>query len=410
MVLSDITHRAFAAFSSSSTTYHRTPDGLTLEMVLQGQTSPPFSLNDFSNYLKSTYCNENLLFYEAVMAYRGKCRDDFQMDPIVHFETNKLNHVLLKDGKTQFNFSSSDISMLSDKEKDSFINIQIMFEEILTNFILSEAPQEINIPYEVRNQLLQQYETEKLYHPALLYPACTAVIELLRISAFIPFATDPNRLTTKSMKSSLSSTFSARKLKSTPSLISTKSDNLSLSDQSVSLLPNSPTTAAYDTGFIKRITSSFKFKYSSSNNSSNNSNNSSNNSNNSSNNSNNSSNNSNNSSNNSNSSSDINNNSNISNGNDNTGTSPESPKTSNWRQINIPEISPFKITSSMVAQQNMKKSPSITISEEISADTSTSTTTNSSSSSSDSSNINGNTEDTNNDSNIKDNNTVTIIN
>jgi hypothetical protein len=205
------------------------PEGLTLEMVLLNQTSPPFSLKDFSDYLKVTYCNENLLFYEAVADYKQRCIAYFNLNT----NEQKPEPILLSDG-IPFDFSNQSIHVLSTREKMWFETLKNKFEIILQDFILSDAEQEINIPYEIRHQLLQSYQTQQSYHPALLYPACSAVVELLRISAFIPFATDPHRYYCP-----------IKKKKEIP---------MPIPEQSTS------------NNFLRRITTSLKFRYSSSSN------------------------------------------------------------------------------------------------------------------------------------------------
>jgi len=195
MVFSDIAQKALSGFSSSSSSTSNTataaandmtilaPDGLTLEMVLLDQAPPPFSLKDFSEYLKLTYCNENLLFYEAVIEYKDRCSAyfDIQLDENA-LHSSKPVPVILSDNRI-FDFSTYTKHVLTPREQLWFDTLIYKFEVILKDFILSDAPQEINIPYEVRHQLLQSYQTQQLYHPALLFPACSAVVELLRISA-----------------------------------------------------------------------------------------------------------------------------------------------------------------------------------------------------------------------------------
>ncbi|KAI8093778.1 uncharacterized protein BX664DRAFT_385145 [Halteromyces radiatus] len=114
--------------------------GMTLEMVLNDQVAPPFSLRDFTDYLDQTYSFENLAFYRA-------------------------------------------------------------FHWIIETFIQNNAVQEINIPADMKSQLLSYLEHQQ-YHPALLHPACSSILELLRVSAFIPFATDPHRITHHSFHTS----------------------------------------------------------------------------------------------------------------------------------------------------------------------------------------------------------------
>ncbi|KAG2190867.1 hypothetical protein INT46_001533 [Mucor plumbeus] len=281
MVFSDIAQKALNGFSSSSsspTTNDITilaPDGLTLEMVLLDQTPSPFSLKDFSEYLKITYCNENLLFYEAVTEYKDRCCAYFgiHLDETTSHSSKPIP-VILSDNRI-FDFSTYTKHVLTPREQLWFDTLIYKFEVILKDFILSDAPQEINIPYEVRHQLLQSYQTQQLYHPSLLFPACSAVIELLRISAFIPFATDPNRLYCPMKKKNL-----VKKQKSSP-VISTNIDLFtSSSSPPIPVLPPMPLTPPPPTplptdittstsvGFLKRITATFKIRYSSSSSSS----------------------------------------------------------------------------------------------------------------------------------------------
>lgn len=261
MVFSEIAQKALNGLSTTTSTHAINnndpmiiiaPEGLTLEMVLLNQTSSPFSLKDFSDYLKATYCNENLLFYEAVTEYKQRCIAYFNLDE----DEQKPEPVLLSDGKTFFDFSIKSIHVLSRREKTWFETLKSKFEFILKEFILSDGEQEINIPYETRHQLLQSYRTQQSYHPALLYPACSAVVELLRISAFIPFATDPYRYYCPMKKKK---SFSSNKSKH---VITTTATEV------IPPLPTPPLPIPEpsSSNFLKRITTTFKFRYSSSNN------------------------------------------------------------------------------------------------------------------------------------------------
>ncbi|KAI8150089.1 RGS domain-containing protein [Fennellomyces sp. T-0311] len=162
-------------------------DGMTLEKVLQNQTASPFSLHDFADYLEQTYCAENLAFYMAVTDYQRSARLYFGSTP----ET--LDKPVIISGRP-FQFRDSEQDMLNHEERIRFDTLKAKFNDIIERFILTNAPQEVNIPYELRHQLLNTYHEHQSYHPAQLKPACVAVVELLRISAFIPFVTDPSRL------------------------------------------------------------------------------------------------------------------------------------------------------------------------------------------------------------------------
>ncbi|KAI7899963.1 RGS domain-containing protein [Cokeromyces recurvatus] len=273
MVFSDITQKSLNQVPSNmndTTIWSIVPEGLTLETVLEDKSPSPFSLKDFSDYLKLTYCDENLLFYEAVNDYKTQCSTYFN-SYLGHGEKNSKEDVFIPESMTRFNFTSLTQSTLTPKEQLLFETLKHKFETILQEFILSDSPQEINIPYEIRHQLLNSYQIQQSYHPSLFHPAFQAVVELLRISAFIPFVTDPNRIHSFNnnsviSKKSTSSLLLFKRQKGNPSLLSTTS--IHSNNNSLILPPtpsSSPTTAftSYNPsnnniGFLKRITTSFK--------------------------------------------------------------------------------------------------------------------------------------------------------
>ncbi|ORZ26173.1 hypothetical protein BCR42DRAFT_486217 [Absidia repens] len=184
-------------------------DGFTLEMVLEDKVPSPFSLNDFINYLDQTYCTENLAFYQAVAEYRTTSQ--FFFGPVTtkaprpdgssqqeEAEQGKLpsspTAVQLMNGQF-FTFQKNQYHLLAPEEKSCFDYMMVQFDTIIDQFIKVNANQEINIPADMKQQLLVNAYQHHCYHPSLLAPACTSILELLRISAFIPFITDPQRLT-----------------------------------------------------------------------------------------------------------------------------------------------------------------------------------------------------------------------
>lgn len=182
-----ICHHGDSNSSSISAT-----DGLTLEKVLENQASRPYSLREFADYLEQTYCSENLSFYMAVTDYRESARLYFGSSP----DTLKSHATVpTLDGQTMaFWFRLDEEPLLNHELQIRFKTLRAKFQDILERFIFTNAPQEVNIPYELRHQLLQTHRDQHCFHPALLKPPCVAVVELMRISAFIPFATDPDRM------------------------------------------------------------------------------------------------------------------------------------------------------------------------------------------------------------------------
>jgi hypothetical protein len=160
------------------------------------------------------------------------------------FENHQMKSTLLPKSVRlvnghYFTFHKNQCHLLASEEQACFDYMMMQFDQIIDQFIQINANQEINIPADMKQQLLMNAHQYHCYHPSLLAPAYTSILELLRISAFIPFITDPQRLAlfsnnSNNLSSSCSSNFT---FVSTSSSISTTS---SLSS-STSLASSSPT-------------------------------------------------------------------------------------------------------------------------------------------------------------------------
>ncbi|KAI8377627.1 uncharacterized protein BYT42DRAFT_546287 [Radiomyces spectabilis] len=189
------------------------PEDLTLETVLNDE-SPYVMLAEFKNYLEKTYCGENLAFYTAV--------HDYQRAVQAAFGDLLDNAVILSSGYP-FHFNVAEEAWLTPHEKVRFDALKIKFDTIIQQHILTNAVQEINIRYDIRDTLLKSNQQDRSYHPRLLTPSCDAVVELMRASSFIPFAANlvrtasaPASPSTKKMNRALYQ--SLRRQKSTPSM------------------------------------------------------------------------------------------------------------------------------------------------------------------------------------------------
>ncbi|KAI9019310.1 hypothetical protein CLU79DRAFT_759651 [Phycomyces nitens] len=190
-------------------------EGVTLEMVLQNRTQSPFSYDDFSLYLELTYCAENLAFYKAVSSYHEAARLYFG-DSTLDLTTDNV----ILNNTQPFYFSTLENHKLSQEELIRFEKLKMRFQDIIRRFIMANSSQEINIPSDIRQNLLNTHYTAVNYHPALLCPAASQVLELMRVGAFLPFVTDPKRLGDIG-----TSCHSLRHYKSTPSLRSSFMSN-----------------------------------------------------------------------------------------------------------------------------------------------------------------------------------------
>ncbi|KAI8372689.1 RGS domain-containing protein [Radiomyces spectabilis] len=113
-----------------------TPCSLTLEAILSNRNSIEF--RDFSAYLQQTYCHENLSFWLTVRDY----------------EENR-----------------------GSREQ---------CHEIINKYIHSHSPQEINIPCEMRQEILNKVLKDDT-DPSIFLQAMDAVTELMRVNSFIPW-------------------------------------------------------------------------------------------------------------------------------------------------------------------------------------------------------------------------------
>ena len=112
----------------------------TLESVLDNQTTDYFL--EFQAFLQQTFCNENLAFWIAIQQYQVEYPDH------------------------------------GDEET---------CHAIVHTHIRSNSIQEINIPCEMRQDILHQVYENQNYHPEVFTHAMDSILELMRSSSFIPF-------------------------------------------------------------------------------------------------------------------------------------------------------------------------------------------------------------------------------
>ncbi|KAL0091190.1 RGS domain-containing protein [Phycomyces blakesleeanus] len=127
---------------------------LTLESVLENPSSHLFHC--FSTYLQQSFCHENLVFWMAVQQYQD-------------------------DASAIFN--SLDDPLVTHPDLDTICHA------IIATHIYPNAPQEINIPCDIRDDILARVRTQD-YTPTLFRPAADAVLELMRANSFVPWTAD----------------------------------------------------------------------------------------------------------------------------------------------------------------------------------------------------------------------------
>ncbi|KAI7892372.1 RGS domain-containing protein [Mucor mucedo] len=109
------------------------PFNITLESILESRHEH-LLYHDFIFYLRQTYCLENLLFYQDVQDYRRKPNAD-------------------------------------------------CYQYIITQYILVDAAQEINIPCDMRQELILNRD----YGKSTFDEAAESILELIRVNSFLPW-------------------------------------------------------------------------------------------------------------------------------------------------------------------------------------------------------------------------------
>ncbi|KAH8549610.1 RGS domain-containing protein [Umbelopsis sp. PMI_123] len=179
---------------------HTPSNQLTLELVLSNQTSHPFSLQDFAEYLRQTYCVENLAFWSSVVRYRQCAIVFFTIDPnaqqcaleagnpmdcSISLET--LNSAVRLASGMPFRYTVAEEHYLSAEESIRCGLLKQKFTYIIDTYLSPNSPQEINIHCEMRQAILEQWQTHGCYHPAIFNSARNSILELMRVNSFIPW-------------------------------------------------------------------------------------------------------------------------------------------------------------------------------------------------------------------------------
>lgn len=120
-------------------------EGLCLESILDDPSSDLFK--EFTTYLHQSYCIENLQFWLAAQEYN------------VNYYYNKHREL-----------------------GESMINL----------YIKPNSPQEINIPCDMRQTILELHK-QRQFHLHLFDDAAEAVLELMRVNSFLPWLQSSRR-------------------------------------------------------------------------------------------------------------------------------------------------------------------------------------------------------------------------
>ncbi|ORZ24492.1 RGS domain-containing protein [Absidia repens] len=146
---------------------HIPPSPQTLEQLLSDTDSNLFQ--HFQLYLEQSFCSENLYFWLDVQEYNDLC--------------GQLEH----DGKDFQFLQHQSGSLLSSAHQLIFHVVQQKCHAMIDTYIRPNSNQEINIPCELRDELLDQVFVSGNYHPRIFTRITKSVMELMRVNAFIPW-------------------------------------------------------------------------------------------------------------------------------------------------------------------------------------------------------------------------------
>ncbi|KAJ6161471.1 hypothetical protein N7485_009701 [Penicillium canescens] len=136
----------------------------TLDEVLNNTTPPPYTLNEFVKYLSKNHCLETLEFILEARRYR---------------ESYKSLVEAAGESTVTTNSSSS-------------VNLRMLYELLLTTYILPGAAREVNLSVNVRDALLRHKNMSTPPLPETLDPAVKNIHDLMEDSIFVSFLNSPS--------------------------------------------------------------------------------------------------------------------------------------------------------------------------------------------------------------------------
>ncbi|CAG7938056.1 unnamed protein product [Penicillium nalgiovense] len=131
----------------------------TLNEVLSDATPAPYTLNAFMTYLSENHCLETLQFTIAAKQYRETYNSfvDQAGEPIVTTDPSAGRH------------------------------LRMLYQLLLTTYIIPGAPREVNLSSDVRGSLLRYKDQLTPPQPEALEPGVKHIHELMENSIFLLF-------------------------------------------------------------------------------------------------------------------------------------------------------------------------------------------------------------------------------
>ncbi|KAJ3333901.1 hypothetical protein HDU76_001382 [Blyttiomyces sp. JEL0837] len=164
---------------------------ITLAMILNGETAPPYAVDDFRDFVAKEHSSENLDFWESVMQYRRAAEEVFptlqssKRESVRAAEKGSLNSLELlwdhaaphgsrelldggvRDDHDETASQNTEATPLPDtpEMKGKLAALKDELDAIITKFLTENANCEINIPEKIKKKLLIEINERKNYHP-----------------------------------------------------------------------------------------------------------------------------------------------------------------------------------------------------------------------------------------------------
>lgn len=130
----------------------------TLDDVLNNKPPPPYNLRAFTKYLSQNHCLENLEFILEAKRYRQRYESLVEAP------------------------EESRVTTYSSR-----ISLSMLYQFLLTTYILPGAPREVNLSVNVRDALLRYRNMSTPPLPETLDPAVKSIHDLMEDSIFFSF-------------------------------------------------------------------------------------------------------------------------------------------------------------------------------------------------------------------------------
>ena len=141
----------------------------TLQEILSNSAPPPWTLSAFTAHLSQNHCLENLEFFKGAERYR----QEYERFRSEYSDVSKSPHIPKRD------------------------EVKRLWQKLIKNYIVPNAPREVNLPADVRDALLELPNQSTPPSPDALEPAVKRVYELMNESVLMSFVSElsPTRTT-----------------------------------------------------------------------------------------------------------------------------------------------------------------------------------------------------------------------